>query len=473
MIRCKDFINGRDIQKQIQRRLSKCAIFIIIVGIVSLIVAFCLEYFYCFRVFMTSFIKNILISNLPWFYEELSLTKMNWKTGMGELCGFVVTSHTVLAASVIFFYSVMDNRKEGIPHRTIMAYSFGSLTIPILFIESALGVIVAFFSLRMSWFYLTMTAVIDILVIQFICIGLILLSTSYHYVIHAICNVEIRQFEYISKIKDSRKEQMAWIYLMRHMEQAIKSNELMGDKMVLLQKLLYVPFYEKERRFGKFYIYSKKLHTIDDPSKVYSYYYNNLLPIFFYLKSSENSEERIKIYQIIYELILCVDSSYQEQTADTEKEVNRSYNNLLNLCQLNYLATTSAIINAVLYSNVKESEVVCNSVLSRCIRTKTIKQLQINLYFLYQELLYRINKKAIKLKDINGIAENLQIKVNDEDMKIYSTIWEYWCKDISLSQYRKYLYLDNALSTLKGETTLSEPINYIISMINQQREIIQ
>lgn len=78
-----------------------------------------------------------------------------------QLFNIIITLDTILAAAVVFFYSVQDSRKEGIPHRTIMAYTFGSFTVPILFIVIMFILPFNFFALEVQLRWFAWTMVID------------------------------------------------------------------------------------------------------------------------------------------------------------------------------------------------------------------------------------------------------------------------------------------------------------------------
>lgn len=392
---------------------------------------------------------------------------------------FVSTVHTVLGAAVIFYYSVKDNQKVGIPPRTIMSYSFGSWAILLLFAFSTVLVMDMIYVRNRGRFIWALVSLAASAMAQIFCVALILISTSYNYDILVICNAEVRQFQYMRHDQDLNP--IVWIYMMRHIEQAVKSDDLMGDRMVLTQKLLRTPFYEKEQffysrlsvNFNRVYVYPA--------FRFYRYYYDNLVPVFQYLALGEHKEERMKMYQLLYELVREVDGDYYKLEgdgfpylphveaqaedggkrtalygADGEQERKKE-------CRKKLLIIVSAVINAVLFAGPEDSEAFCNHILNECMKQDELRGCQVRLYFLYQELLHIKGSNSIKLEHVDELNGNVVSQaIESDELKLYGDFWEIWCRDINLDVRLQWEYLYRALESLEGESLESETVTYIV-----------
>ncbi|MCD8291001.1 MAG: hypothetical protein LUC91_05815 [Prevotella sp.] len=245
----------------------------------------------------------------------------------------LLTMDTILAAVIVFFYGIMDNRKHGIPQRTILSYTFGPFTIPIFFLLDLVMLPVIYIG-QSSFRSLTlMGLILCTYFIQALIIIMILLSTSFKYSANAVCNTEIRQFGYLRHCRITDKEYL-WTYILHHMEEVVAGEELTADKMYMFRKLLGVPFYERERLFvdNKMRIalkYDEKdaTHTgnrddgapennngkkrnrlkqrkdadnNDIVQTVYEFYYANLISVFGHL--CDDRDGRDKLYLCLYEL---------------------------------------------------------------------------------------------------------------------------------------------------------------------------
>lgn len=141
-----------------------------------------------------------MIKSYIWGIGSLEHAKDILISAMDDFGSLAITVNAVLAAAVIFFYSVQDNRKEGLPRRTILDYSFGSSAIQIWFIICLFLLPVNLFC---NSFGLQITAFLGICVSYFYqCVSLILifLSTSHGFSVVVLCRSEIRQF---NKLKET------------------------------------------------------------------------------------------------------------------------------------------------------------------------------------------------------------------------------------------------------------------------------
>ena len=388
----------------------------------------------------------------------LNCTLKQYKDVFEDFQDFVSAVHTVLGAAVIFYYSVKDNQKVGIPPRTIMSYSFGSWAIPLLFAFSTVLVMDVIFVRNRGQFIWVLVSLAASALTQILCVALILISTSYNYDIHVICNAEIRQFQYMRHAQD--RNPIVWIYMMHHIEQAVKSDDLMGDRMVLSQKLLRTPFYEKEQLFSSRLSLDFNRVYVYPAFRFYGYYYDNLVPVFQYLALGEHKEERMKMYQLLYELVREVNEDFYKLESDgfrylphieaqaeegagetalfgTEGEQERK-----NECRKKLLTIVSAIMNAVLFAGPEDREAFCNHILNKCMKQDKLRGCQARLYFLYQELLHIKGSNSIKLECVDELEGNIISQSIDlEEQKLYEDVWEIWCRDTSLDAglQREYL----------------------------------
>lgn len=84
----------------------------------------------------------------------------------------------ILESAVIFFYGVSDNKRIGVPFRTIISYSFGSYSIPVLFVLSLVLTLLINYVGQTGYLFLQGMIIIYILVLQLAVIVGILISTS-------------------------------------------------------------------------------------------------------------------------------------------------------------------------------------------------------------------------------------------------------------------------------------------------------
>lgn len=435
--------------------------------------------------------RDMLIHiNLAW-YEAAREIKVLIENSSGQFFDIIITLDTILAAAVIFFYSVQDSRKEGIPHRTIMAYTFGSFTVPILFVISMLMLPVSFFALFLNLGWFAWTGMIFTYITHVIIIILILLSTSYQYSVHAIGNAEIKQYQKLCSMELRRQEQeykekekveqnpsFIWTYLLHHLEQVVLSDELIADKLELIRRLIRAPYYRNVVKLKEEYTlpFGKKLKKRGNKgprisieklkdnnlAKIYEFYYQNLISFFRHINCLENLEERKIIYIVLYEFMEELTELY-EKVKQEEKEEK-----VLGNCRKNYLMTICGILNPVMESNADDAEGFCNYVFNHIV-CDSEWGLQIDFYFLFQEYLYRTNPNAIKLKLLEEVYGLGRWDGPSAETEVYEKFWGVWTKFTTLSKKNRYLYFRKAFRTLKKETCESEPITYIRMAVQKQK----
>ncbi len=415
-------------------------------------------------------------SNLP-YYKIKTITR-NTESFLESL----FTISTIIAAAVTFFYSVQDNKKEGIPHRAIMAYSFGSYTVPCLFVGVLIMLPVNYIIFYIGNWVLSWVAIIFTYLIDLLIIAIILLSTSHQYSLHAIGNAEIRQYNrlceiYIQEPCMQEKTSYIWAYLLNYLEQALLSDELFSDRMEMARRLLRVPFYEKEigiindlsirinkiSKKGNPQISLQKLNT-NTLKALYSFYYQNILTIFQRSSGSYNTEQRSKIYLVLYEFMEDLTTLFKTGQSHSNRNLGRPY----------YSMTLCGIMNAVMDSNVEDSESFCNYILNNIVHEK-IRRLQIGLYIFFQEYLYRTNRNAIRLDmvaEIDGIKHWKYQDMSAEELDICKEFWNIWTDFSTLSNknFFSHQYFIRAIHTLQGKSPFSEPIVFIQHVIKRCQE---
>lgn len=486
--------DGQAIQDHILKKKSKYVYFVTGASLVFITLSFIIEFNISFRMYIYDCIKGICEFYGEWTYELAREFKILFANSLEMLANVTLTYLTIMMAVVIFFCEIQESRRFGVSHRRIMSYSVGTFLLPVLLFFSAIEIPIIYVTTIMSWKVAAFMNIVYTYIIQTGCIYVCLYISSHLYVRQAICNVEIRTFEYISNenklyneneldeesLKDNRE---IWAYLMRHLEQVFKSDETIDDKMVLAQKLMRTPFFEKEGKFKDLVFQPQKLCTLE-AENIYEFYYNNVLGVFNELETEQKSEDRLKFLVLIYDFVEEMNEQYHKTSEWIENE-NVDNVNRKNRLMVNYVITISAILNSILASQVKESQAAANKVLQICfdsmseekdIERKTelegLMFIQLRLFFLYQELLFVTNKGAIKETNLEKSAdlyveiERLCTRDKIEVRFPYEYSWWIWCKYGCDLPLRKCVeYLNRALATFKGGRAESQTIGYIIHKI--------
>lgn len=455
--------DGQKIHNGIRRKLH---IFLIII-LSAFALALLISVFFDLNVCATSVVNHYLNEKVRRLISD----------NVKSFNDMLITISTILAATVIFFYSVQDNRKEGIPHRAILAYSFGSYAIPVFFFLSMIILPAGFwlfqFNMRITFIVCTAFSFF----FQISIMALILFSTSFTYGLRVIRNAEIRQYMMLRESRggnDSELEsnpQFIWTYLLHHLEQVVTSDELIADKMMLVRELLKTPYHKKqrkwhERRKRRNEIVSDMLKICleeNDPGRIYEFYYGNLSAVMRYLSCKEHSSEREKIYLVLYEFL--------DNMKELYAMVKKSQSLHMEEAGANYLMTISGLMNAILDSETSDAELVCNYILNKCIKDQEIREKQIGLYFLFQEYLYRIRKegkdsdRVIPLQHLSQINGVTGWHMEDSDKKLYFDFWQIWMDWTSLPEKKRIDYFRNVIAAMKGTKYYSDLASHIILRI--------
>ncbi len=463
----KEAANGQKIHKRIRRKMHVWFLVLLFVFLAFTVIAAVSdlnvdfrEMLYCSMPFSEEF-RGVISENIEEFYDIL------------------ITVSTILAATVIFFYSVQDNRKEGIPHRAIMAYSFGSYTIPVFFFFSMVILPTGFWLFHCNMKITFMVCMIFSFLFQMLIIALILFSTSFTYGLRVICKAEVRQYKMLCKIETGSGKglednpQFIWTYLMHHLEQAVTSDELIADKMMLVRELLKTPYHKS--RCPNFKWRKKNIAYVDDMSsvcleknklnRIYEFYYGNLSAAMEYLGKTENSSERNKIYLVLYEFLDNLQKLYDKVKASGGKETEEAGRN--------YMMTVSGLMNAVLDSEAPDAEAFCNYVLNNSIKDDEIRAGQIGLYFLSQEYLYRTSiegrngRKIIPAQYLNQIRDVAGWAMKQEYQGVYFEFWQIWMDWTTISERRCIDYFRNAITAMEGKRYHSSLAGDLIQLIRK------
>lgn len=439
--------------------------------------------------------RDYLFKRNPDFFECLVKIKSILWENQEDVLNVVLTLGTILAAAVIFFYSVQDNKKGGIPNRAIMSYTSGSFSVPILFLTIMFMIPLNHFTFIFGLRYFSWTETIFTYISQMIIIVIILESTSHSYSIHAICNAEIRQYRKLIKLNTENEEQnfensqhtnqispLLWTYLLEHMEQALLSDELITDKLEIARRLLRVPYYEKETYILQELFWLLREHKKNKtntangypkisanklknnlPDSLYEFYYRNLITVFQRIKQQDYREERHKLYLILY--------GFMEELTDLYDNVCKDRYQDINSCHSHYTITLCGILNAVMDSNVQESAEFCHYVFNNIV-SKDVWQMQICLYFIFQEYLYRTNEEAVKLDSLENInaLETWQFRnLSEQEKEKCWQFWWIWTKHTTLSEKSQRKYLIQTFVTWEKEWHHSVPIMYIKQELHRIR----
>lgn len=376
-----------------------------------------------------------------------------------DFCTLAYTTNTILAAVVVLSYSLLDNRRAGITYRTIMSYTFGTYMVPVLFLLTVclMPMLILFQALSTRW-----TLWMSLLVIygiQVLILTAVLLSTSQWFAVRAVITAECRQYRYLSAITIS-EEKYIWTYLVNHMEQVIISEEPEADKMLLVRKLLWVPFGDCTAFYG--FKINDTLLTERKIHQIYEYYYLSLLAVCNRLR--ENIEGRDKLFKTLYYFL---NKIYFKYTGLKKRCENEERGRLEENC----LMIFSAVLNAVLTSRAEEAEGFCIYILNNYLLDTDLRRKQIGLYFLFQEFLYRMDEQAIVLNHIEGIEGISEWTAGTETaLYLYGKFWDIWARQITISSKAAQQYFGEAISALEGGQAGENPLSFIHIKIKQMRE---
>lgn len=376
---------------------------------------------------------------------------------------FMITCSTMTTAVVILCYSIFDGKRLGISNRTIVGYRIGNETLPTAFFLSLMKLPMFKICIYCEWKYVLLWELPYSLIIQFAIIAFVTWSSSMNATIKTIAKQEEWQYKKMLDYKWDKWETLDSFSLWKipHIQQAMTSDELFSDKLRLLKAVF-------EKGQTKEYTYSR----MSERNALYSFYYNNAYEAFDAVK--DNVDERQKLYTFFYsevgELIEKSKSTIFDERINY-KEGNPKQESIKIGYKLNL--AISAIINAAMFSNVKDAEIFSNYLLKEVCSNMDpkLRMRQIVYYFYTLELFYRTNEikeKAIHIKELCTLIKDEPLECMD--MRYYE-YWEFITRKCTLDkEFSERVYYDAGL-TLKGREQSSVLMLYILQLIKEERKV--
>lgn len=380
------------------------------------------------------------------------------------MCNVIVTYGTMLVASVIFFYSVMDNKRLGIPYRRLLDLTIGSHTIPILFMMTLLLTIFMVMARAVSWKYTTYVCAGYILLVQMYVIIHILLSTSYAHCKRIICRYERKRFI-------NQKEAYHLKEFTGYLERAVHSGEIIQDKAEMLADFLRIPFHRSVWK-----TYSKKIRkgTFDEKregKRVYGFYFVNILSAF------RNDGDDIAYLELnrMYTCISDFLKEYAGQDGDGMKAVKEAlacgFGEAENARRLRWIChmAVSGIMNALVFGNTRGYAEHYRNVLTGCGFSEEFKREQMQLRILFQEVLVLtgadLEQREADLETAGGWEA-----LREEEIALCADMWEAWTEMFEVSFYSKARQFRAAIQTMTGSHNVSDRILRMKLMMKCDRE---
>lgn len=380
-------------------------------------------------VFMVQMTKYYLASGM----KGCTLNKV--LTAYYEL---LIATSAIVTATVVLFYTIIDNRRMGIANRMIISYYVGRYVLPVCFILTLINLPVIRILLDMKRNYMAVTGIVIIFIVQLGIIALILVATSFRCNIYIISKIEQRQLDLM--MEDDMEDESLWLYMVHHMEGITTAEGIFLEKSQLIHKLLKVPLEsrtlkekQKEQRWKRV---------------VYKYYYTNLVGLFRQVKEEQG------LYAILYE--------FAGEIAGYRSDINSQTCLLIN----------SAILNAAVDSGVAGKSGFCSRFINQCVGDQ-IRNEQIVLFYLFHDLTYRagcdviINRAVVQSLNLVGNLEDETEKIR-EDCLVF---WEIWWNQYTISGQVSSVSFYNAMLTLEGKYWRSYPILYIKSLLREKGRI--
>lgn len=352
----------------------------------------------------------------------------------------LIATSAIVTATVVLFYTIIDNRRMGIANRMIITYYVGRCALPLCFILTLVGLPVIRILLDMKRNYMAEAGIVIIFTVQLGIIALILVATSFRCNIYFIGKIEKRQLDLM--LEDGMEDEFLWMYMVHHMEGIVTAEGIFLEKSQLIHKLLKVPL-----ETGN---WKEKQETKRWKRVIYKYYYVNLAGLFRQVREDQGLE---KIYAVLYEFadeITGRNSGIKPQT---------------------HLLINSAILNAALDSDTAGKSGFCAYFINQYVDAQ-IRNEQIVLFYLFHDLMYRtghdgINREVVQSLKLVGDLENEVKKFRDDCLEF----WEIWCEQYGMSIQVKVAGFYNAMLTLEGKYGKSFPILYIKSLLHKEERI--
>ncbi len=370
--------------------------------------------------------------------------KMDRCTLNGVLTAYyelLIATSAIVTATVVLFYTIIDNRRMGIANRMVISYYAGRYALPLCFMLTLIGLPVIHILLDMKKNYMAEAGIAIIFTVQLGIIALILVATSYRCNIYLICKIEKRQLNLM--LEDGMEDEFLWMYMVHHMEGIATAEGIFLEKSQLIHKLLKVPLETGNWR--------DKQETGRWRRVIYKYYYMNLASLFRQVREDQGLE---KIYTILYEFA----SEITEGNSGMKPQT--------------YLLINSAILNAALDSEIVGKSGFCAYFINQYVDAQ-IRNEQIVLFYLFHDLMYRAGHDAINREVVQSLkfVGNLGDVVKNMRGNCLE-FWEIWCEQYGMSRQVRVTGFCNAMLTLEGEYGKSYPVLYIKSLLHKRGEYI-
>lgn len=388
-------------------------------------------------------------------------TEMRYKLWLASemVCDVVIAYSTMLAAVVIFYYSVTENKRLGIPYRRLIAYTVGPHTIPVLFIVTLLLTVFMVVSRHIPWKHTMYISAAYILLLQTCVIIEILRSTSYDYGKQVICREERKRYR--MEIKPEESCSMNRIYSTGHLEQAIHSDEIILDKKELLEEFLRIPFQKKEGALSLKNFRREIFEGEGEQEKIYQFYFSNISSAFQNLNGGEKWIERSELYLCIGDFLRKLYYRLKEE-ADEKPERAKEAETV-------YHMALSGIINGVVYSGVEDNHGFCNYIFSECLPDPGLRVLQLRLYVLFREMMCMFGEKPeTERLRIGKLAEWEYVKM-DSDILRCAHFWDIWVAPLHISMERKMRHFKRAMQTITGRCNESRAVLEMLLPLDEKR----
>ena len=228
---------------------------------------------------LISIIKNSLLALPQQLANEDSVPFYN----------VAVAFFSVSAAYIVLFYSVMDNRREGIPYRKIMSYAFGSFSVPMCFAFSMLFLLAGYVMYVFQLEYMYVAFLVCVIFCQLFCVFMIMLVSSLRFDILIIKRTEQKRIKFMydnwDRLVDNKMIEIIGYY--NQMEMAVNSIEHTSDKYDVIKEILVAPF---EMSHG----------VLDNDKLLFYYYYNN---VFDSINNRSDKDDVRDLYSFLCDFI--------------------------------------------------------------------------------------------------------------------------------------------------------------------------
>lgn len=406
------------------------------------------------RYAFSDYLSNRVKEGTSGFWNSMLLLKENISANMDSLCELVVTFSTITTAIVVLGHTVIDNKRFGIPNRTIVHYFAGSYTIIAVFVISLLKIPMLQLLLYMEQKGFLLTELVAVLLQQVIVVIFTMSSGTLSFAMRIIARQELKLYKRQKKLLPASQDYISADKI-PHVRHAMESEELFSDKAELLRTILLEPIKKYDKKTVR--KANKQNYGVafwkKEFSNLYDFYYDNALGAFRALLSKE--EDRHKLYDFFYGFM----DRYISLTGS--ERTTKEYQKMLTIM-------FAAVMNAALVSGVAEAEEFCTYILCKiiCKDSEMVREQRIQ-YFFMLELLYHIDASKLHMNYIRKVLEIQPWSWNSADSGNYWFYWEIIASKYTIDRKNAVLYFNQAVQTLKGEEKSSVPMMYILQQMKE------